>query len=306
MTRLPGTVVDGLTRPARRGLALEVTRLVVGDRRPVRERILTADPAARTDDGLFGPDSVTWRVHEDSCLLAGGIRALLLQTMHPLAMAGIAEHSSYRTDPLGRLGRTAHYVGTVVYGSTADAAAAVAEVRRVHEAVVGIAPDGRPYAANDPHLLTWVHHTLVDSMLRAYRRYGTERLTDEEADRYVEEWAVLCDLFEAEPAARSTAELREYFRRMRSELMPTPEARRTARFLLRPPLPLHVRPAYAAIAGAAVGLLPRKVRNELWIPIAPLSDPLLLRPAATVAFRSLDWVLDAYPWGEASAEPGAA
>lgn len=299
LQRLPGTVVDGITRPARRELALEVTRIVVGDEHPTRARV--EDRMAAADGGLFGPDSVTWQVHGDHCLLAGGVRALLLQTMHPLAMAGVAEHSTYREDPLGRLARTAAYLGTVVYGTVDDARAAVAAVRAVHERVVGIAPDGRPYAANDPHLLTWVHHTLVDSMLRAYRRYGNGQLTDAEADRYVAEWAVVCDLFGAEPAATSVDELRHYFRVMRSELMPTPEARAAARFLLAPPLPLHARPAYGVIAAAAVGMLPRRVRRELWLPLLPLVDPLVVRPAATVAFRSLDWVMDAYPWAEPAA-----
>ena len=134
----------------------------MGDHQPSAERRQVRDD----DPGLFGPDSVTWKLHNDFCLLAGGLRALMLQTMHPLAMAGVADHSNYRTDPLGRLANTSAYVGTTVFGTTAEATAAVATVKRVHRRVVGVAPDGRPYDANDPHLLTWVHHTLVDSFLR--------------------------------------------------------------------------------------------------------------------------------------------
>jgi uncharacterized protein (DUF2236 family) len=276
---------------ARRLLADEVTRLVMGDRQPSRER---RDELAE-DLGLFGPDSVTWKLHSDFCLLAGGLRAVMLQTMHPLAMAGVADHSNYRTDPLGRLANTSAYVGTTVFGSTAEATTAVATVKRVHRRVVGVAQDGRPYDANDPHLLTWVHHTLVDSFLRAFRRYGGERLTDAEADRYVDEMAVMMDLFEGEPAARSAAELRAYFRAMRPELRATREARETMRFLLVPPLPLHTRGAYAMLAAAAIGMLPTSVRRQLWVPTVPMADPLVVRPVCRVLFRTLDWVMASPP-----------
>lgn len=272
-------------------LAEQVRGLIVGDHPPVRD---LDDPSAG-DPGFFGPDSVTWRVHADSAMFIGGLRALLLQTMHPLAMAGVAEHSQYRSDPMGRLWRTSVYVGTTTYGSAARATEAVARVKQAHERVTGIAPDGRRYAANDPHLLTWVHHTLVDSFLRAYRRYGAEPLTPADADRYVDEMAVLCDLFAAEPAARSTAELRAYFAAVRPELRAGAQAREAARFLLVPPLPVAARGAYAVIAPAAVGLLPASVRHSLWIPPTPGLDPLVVRPSARLLLRTLDWVMAALP-----------
>ena len=123
--------------------------MVAGEKKPVRDlsRPVEGDP------GLFGPDSVTWRVHGDSSMFVGGLRALLLQLLHPLAMAGVAEHSDYRRHPDRRLARTAVFVATTTYGTTEEAEAAFAMVRRVHETVVGTAPDGRPYAANDPHLV---------------------------------------------------------------------------------------------------------------------------------------------------------
>ena len=141
----------------------------------------------------------------DDGILAGNNRMV---TLLALAMAGVAQHSNYRDAPLDRLANTSRYVGTTIYGTQDDARHAVAMVKRVHERVTGVAPDGRPYHANDPHLLTWVHSTLVDSFLRAYRRYGAHRLSDADADRYVDEQAVLAELFGAEPAARSVAELR--------------------------------------------------------------------------------------------------
>ena len=276
-------------------LALEVTGLIVGDREPARAAATTVDPDGDGATGYFGPDSVTWKIHADSCMLAGGLRALMLQTMHPLAMAGVAQHSNYREAPLDRLANTSRYVGTTIYGSQEQARQAVAMVKRVHERVTGTAPDGRPYAANDPHLLTWVHSTLVDSFLRAYQRYGSQRLSAAEADRYVAEQAVLADLFGAEPAARSVAELRAWFTSVRPELRATREARDTIRFLLAPPLPLVARGPYAVIASASVTMLPRSVRRALWLPVLPAVEPLVVRPAATALVRTVDWVLAAHP-----------
>jgi len=271
----------------RRRVAGQVRGLIVGDEPPLDPtRLADAD-----DPGLFGPDSVTWRIHADSAMFVGGLRALLLQVMHPLAMAGVADHSNYRSDPMGRLWRTSLYVGTTTYGTAAEARAAIAQVKRVHERVVGVAPDGRPYAANDPHLLTWVHHTLVDSFLRSYRRYGAHGLSDTDADRYVAEMAVLADEFGAEPAARSVAELRDWFRAERPELQATPAAKDAVRFLMLPPLPIISRPAYGVIASAAVGLLPRSVRRSLWLPTVPAADPLVVRPATRTLMRTLDWVM---------------
>ena len=271
----------------RRQVAAQVRGLIVGDEPPVDLAVRAGDD----DPGLFGPDSVTWRVHADSAMFVGGLRALLLQVMHPLAMAGVADHSAYRTDPMGRLWRTSLYVGTTTFGSTDDARAAIAMVKRVHERVVGVAADGRPYAANDPHLLLWVHHTLVDSFLRAYRRYGSTPLTDADADRYVDEMAVLAHEFGADPAARSVAELRSWFGAERPELRAERPARDAVRFLMFPPLPVISRPAYAVIASAAVGLLPRSVRRQLWLPTVPAADPLVVRPATRTLMRTLDWVM---------------
>jgi len=191
------------------------------------------------------------------------------------------------------LANTATWVGTVTYGSTRQATDSIAVVRRVHERVVGTAPDGRPYAANDPHLLTWVHHTLVDSFLRAYRRYGAGPLTEADADRYVTEQAVIADLFGGEPAARSVAELRDWFHAERPELRATRQTADALRFLLFPPLPIPARGPYAVVAAAAVTMLPRWVRRQLWLPVLPAVEPFVVRPAATALTRTLDWVMTA-------------
>lgn len=247
--------------------------------------------ADATDPGLFGPDSVAQRIHRDPSMFVGGLRALLLQTLHPLAMAGVAEHSDYRNDPWGRLRRTAQYIGTTTYGSTEAATTAIAQVRAVHEHVRGVAPDGRPYAATDPHLLAWVHATEVDSFLRAYQRYGAERLTSDDADRYVGEMSVVGEMIGAADPPRDVASLAAWLRSVRPELAAGRQARDAVRFLLLPPVPIVARGPYGLIAAAAVGLLPRFARRMLWLPQPPLAEPLVVQPATRLLVASLGWAL---------------
>jgi uncharacterized protein (DUF2236 family) len=251
------------------------------------------DIADESDPGLFGPSSVAWRVHRDTSMFIGGLRALLVQTVHPLAMAGVADHSDYRQDPWGRLRRTALYVGTTTYGSTPAATHAIDRVRAVHEFVRGTTPDGREYAATDPHLLAWVHATEVDSFLRAFRRYGSEPLDGADADRYVAEMAVVASRIGAEDPPTTVAGLRDVLIDFRPELAAGRQAHDAVRFLLVPPVPLVTRGPYGLIAAAAVGLLPTFVRRMLWLPRPPLSDPLLVRPAAKLLMSGLGWAMTA-------------
>jgi uncharacterized protein (DUF2236 family) len=248
-------------------------------------------PVDREDPGLFGPRSVTWRVHADTAMFIGGLRALLIQTMHPLTMAGVADHSEYKRDPLGRFQRTVHYVGITTYGTTAEANAAIKAVRRVHGRVVGTAPDGRRYAANDPHLLDWVHLTEVESFLNAFQRYAPRPLGPDEADRYVAEMAQLGHLIGAERPPTTVAEMHAAMDRFRPELHVGRQARDAVRFLLVPPFPLVARPAYGIVAGAAVSLLPAWAQRMLWLPVAPGVEPFVVRPAATALMRVLGWAL---------------
>ncbi|MGF1598608.1 MAG: oxygenase MpaB family protein [Acidimicrobiales bacterium] len=249
---------------------------------------------ARADDpGLFGPSSVAWRVHGDAAMLIGGLRALLFQTLHPLAMAGVAEHSDYRRDPWGRLHRTGRFIGGTTFGTTATAESIIATVRAVHDRVVGTAPDGRPYAANDPHLLLWVHATEVDSFLAAYDRYGQGQLTDAERDRYVAEMAEIARRLGVGAAEVPTtvAELRATLDAFRAECSHGPQVREAVRFLLTPPVPLALRGVYGLITAAALGLLPRWARLQLRLPLPPLADPLGIRLPATVLTRSIGWLM---------------
>ncbi len=287
------TPLDLLTSSVRATLSGAIRHQLVGDRVPSRDLSAPLDG----DPGLFGPGSATWQVHADAAMLIGGVRALLLQTMHPLAMAGIAEHSAYRTDPMGRLWRTSEYVGTTSFAATAEAERAVAMVKRVHQRVRGTAPDGRPYDANDPHLMAWVHHSLTESFFVAYQRYGAERLSATMADRYVAEQATLAEMLGATSPgpARSVAELRSWMSGIRPELRAGAQAREAVRFLLLPPLPIISRGPYAVIAAAAVGLLPGWINRSLRVPVVPLVDPIAVRPVAKALSAVISWALSAPP-----------
>ena len=148
------------------------------------ERSVPAHPA---DDGLFGPRSIVWRVNRDRSFPLAGMRSLMLQALHPLAMAGVAQHSNWRQDPFGRLAATSSYLLTTTYGDTASALAAAAWVRKIHVHVRGTdAVTGLAYSAEDPALLLWVHAGMVDSVVTVAQRYGRP-LSSEDADRYVAE-----------------------------------------------------------------------------------------------------------------------
>ena len=157
-------------------LADRIRGRIIGDDGPERTAALFDAPGER----LFAEASPIRRVHADAAMFIGGIRALLLQSLHPLAMAGVADHSDYRADPWGRLQRTADFLATTTFGTVDMAEQSITMVRRIHEHVTGTAPDGRPYTANDPHLLAWVHVAEVDSFLAAHDRYGEQPLTPAE------------------------------------------------------------------------------------------------------------------------------
>ncbi|HKN48693.1 MAG TPA: oxygenase MpaB family protein, partial [Actinomycetota bacterium] len=179
---------------------------------PQRDAVGTLDGMARGDPGLFGPDSVAWRVHAAPSMLIGGLRALLVQALHPLAMAGVHQHSDYRDNPWGRLRRTSEYVLATTYGDTATAERAGAVVQAVHRRVTGIDPvTGRTYRADDPELLAWVHNVEVHSFLAAYRRYGGS-LPAAEADQYVREMTSAAELvgLGASDVPATLADLRAY------------------------------------------------------------------------------------------------
>jgi uncharacterized protein (DUF2236 family) len=244
------------------------------------------------DPGLYGPDSVTWRVHADPSMALAGLRALFLQAVHPLAMAGVADHSDFRADPWGRLFRTAEYVGVTTYGTRGEAERAGAKVRGIHRRLSGIEPEsGTAYRVSDPHLLLWVHCVEVESFLTTAIRCGL-RVSRADRDRYYAEQTVGSALVGLDPAdvPSSVDEMADYFRRMQPELRVTAAARRTAGFILWPPMPTKVaagtpaRPAWVALASAAFSMLPRWARRLYRMPGLPTTDAAAT--AAGLAFRS--------------------
>jgi uncharacterized protein (DUF2236 family) len=236
------------------------------------------------------------RVHADSSMFVGGLRALLLQSLHPLAMAGVAGHSGYRGDPWGRLQRTSYFLAVTTFGLATDAQAAVARVQRIHERVRGTAPDGRLYAASDPHLLRWVHIAEVDSFLRTYQTYGRAPLTLAEQNQYLADTARVAHALGVPDPPLTVADLHAQLKAYRPELHGTPEARAAARFmLLRPPLPIAARPAYAALAAAAVASLPQWARLPLRLPYLPITEATLVRAAGAGVVRTIRWATTAGP-----------
>jgi uncharacterized protein (DUF2236 family) len=227
-------------------------------------------------------------------MFVGGLRALLLQSLHPLAMIAVAQHSDYREDPWGRLQRTSTFLAATTYGTVEDAQRAVDRVRRVHEHVTGITPDGRSYRAADPHLLRWVHVAETDSFLRCHQRYGARPLDEAGCDGYVADTARIAIELGVPDPPRTRADLDAALRAYRPELRGSAEAREAARFLVRnPPLPLLARGPYTLLAAAAVGELPAWARRELRLPAMTGADALLVRPAGHAIVGTVRWVMGA-------------
>lgn len=229
--------------------------------------------------GWFTPDDPIWTVHGSVSTFLGGIRSLQLQALHPLALAGVDRHSSYREDPFGRLQRTGAFIAATTYGSADLAEQTVAAIGRLHDRVRGTAPDGRPYSARDPRLLLWVHIALTDSMLRGYLDYGHDGPID--ADGYVANMAVVAEHMGVPDPPRSRAELREQLNDFRPELRVDDDVRRTHSFIRNAPLPLMLRPGYQVLYRAAWDSLPD------WALAMLQSTPRLAEVDRTLADTSL-------------------
>ena len=263
---------------------------VAGSQGPSRARLIHQAPGER----WFADDRPVRRVHGDSAMFVGGIRALLLQSLHPLAMAAVAEHSDYRGDPWGRLQRTSYFLAVTTFGRTGDAQQAIARIRAIHQRVTGTAPDGRPYAASDPHLLTWVHIAETDSFLRAHSSFGSRPLDQAGRDGYVADMARIGAELGVPDPPRTEAELGGLIRAYRPELAATAEAREAARFLLlRPPLPVIARAPYGVLAAAAISLLPGWARRPLYLPRLPVAETMLVRPAGQAMVQAIRWATTA-------------
>lgn len=240
----------------------------------------------------FEPGSPITRVHGDASMFVGGLRALLLQTLHPAAMRAVHEHSGYRGDMWGRLHRTSTFLAVTTFGAADDAQAAVDMVRRIHERVTGTMDDGTPYAASDPHLLAWIHAAEADSFLRAHQLYGKEPLDQAGRDEYVAQIAEVGRRLGVVDPPTTEAELAEVLAAYRPELRGTPEAREAVRYvLLKPPLPLAARAPYAVIAAAAVGMMPAWTRLPLRLPWLPVSERTVVRVLGGLATGTIRWAM---------------
>nr|WP_077797345.1 oxygenase MpaB family protein [Streptomyces sp. JHA26] len=244
----------------------------------------------------FGPDRPVRRVHGDASMFIGGLSALLLQSLHPLAMAAVSAHSGFRSDPWGRLQRTSTFLAVTTFGTADSAQEACDRVRAVHDRVRGTTASGQAYSAADPHLLCWVHVAEVDSFLRAHQRYGARPLDDEGCDAYVADAARVARALGVPDPPVDRAGLAERLASYRGELRATDEARSTARFLLlNPPVPLLARLPYGVIAANAVSLLPRWASRALWLPRVPTAEAVCVRPLGTAVTAGIRWAMTPPP-----------
>jgi uncharacterized protein (DUF2236 family) len=284
----PLRLLNDLAAPARADLADAVRRSIGLGPAPVA---ICTDPT----ESYLPPDGVARLVHADlPAMLIGGLSALLLQMLHPLAMAGVAEHSNYQADALGRLRRTARFLGTTTFGTVREAEDAIAQVQRVHRRVKGFAADGRPYSADDPDLVTFIHAAETWSFLESARRFGPRDLSPEQCDRYYAEMAPVAVALGAEWVPRSAADVDGYFRRLRPQLHAGPQALEARDWLrhgvARRP---NEHTVYVVLLSAAIGILPRWARSELGLstpaPLDLLLDTVALIPLTRAVSACLRW-----------------
>jgi uncharacterized protein (DUF2236 family) len=301
-----GQSPDPLERALRLGgeFATSPLRLLTTLVSPLREDItrsvrhsfgLAVAPRRHADDpktAFVHPESIVRKVHGDlGPMVIGGWAALMLQALHPLAMAGVADHSSYEEDAIGRLRRTANFVASTTFGTKSEARAAIRKVQAVHRRVRGIAPDGRPYSADDPDLLTWVHAAEMYCFLEATQRFGPRRLTLAERDAYYRETAPVAIELGATWVPTSAQEMEAYLLRVRKELHAGPQALVARDFLFRGVARKpEDRVVYAVISAAGLSILPRWARAAYGIPAVSLLDAAVTPPARLLC-AGLRWVV---------------
>jgi uncharacterized protein (DUF2236 family) len=264
--------------------------------RAVRDRVagdFEAEHAEIWRDGerWFSEQDAIWRVHADASMFIGGIRALLLQALHPVAMHAVVEQAGFRRDFWGRFQRTSRYLALTTYGTVPDAERAIAAVRGIHRRVRGTTPDGRPYAADDPHLLMWVHVAELDSFLAAFQAFGAERLSPADADEYVRQMGFIAARLGVIEPPRTVSELTTILDSYRPELTGSGPARQASNLLIHPPVTGLSRAGYYLLAASAVSTLPAWARTELRLPALPITEHALIRPLGRTALQTLRWAL---------------
>lgn len=253
------------------------------------------------DEGFFGPDSIAWKVHAHPSSIVGGIRSLMVQSLEPRAMAGVAQHSDFRVDFWGRLRRTNDFLMKVVFGTRVDAERASEIVRAVHARVTGFDNfTQRSYRADETELLGWVHNATLESYLTGYNRHSIA-LTRTEEDRYVDEMSVLGRLMglSSTDVPRDVTMLRRYFEALESQLAATEDAKTAVRVLLNPQLPLHIKPLWNLPAADAFASLPAAYRSLFGFPWCGALSPGL-RLGTNVMLNGLRILLPPPPPVEAA------
>lgn len=247
-------------------------------------------PVVRSANALFASDSVVWRVHGDvTTMMIGGVTALLLQMLHPAALAGVWDHSAFRQDMLGRLRRTARFIAVTTYADRALADAAIDKVTAVHKHVRGVLPDGTPYRADDPHLLAWVHVCEAIGFLDAWIAYGEPGMSRADQDAYMQQAALVARRLGADPVPETRAQADALIATFRPELRADARTRQVARLVLSQPAPsLAAAPAQHLLFQAAVDLMPAWAQalhgRRLPLPATPL-----VRGGAMAMARTLQW-----------------
>lgn len=242
------------------------------------------------------PTDPIWRVHSDATMFVGGIAALLIQALHPLAMAGVAGHSGFKGDPWGRLQRTSDFIAITTYAPIPYAEQLIRGVRAVHDTVVGTAPDGRPYAASSPELLAWVHAAEAWSFLTAYQTYSPHPLSQVEADTYVAQIGRVDARLGFENPPTTAAELNAALEAYRPDLEATAAAHETVQFILHdPPMGQPLKAVYGTLSAGAVAIIPSWARELLHLRVRPLAMATARRTVATMRW-SIDHPAHAGRW----------
>jgi uncharacterized protein (DUF2236 family) len=282
----PASPLSALAQPIKAAIAGQVVGLL-------NDRAKGETPVPRRTDGLFGPDSVAWRVHGDvMSMMVGGISGLLLQMLHPAVLAGVWDHSNFRADMHGRLRRTARFIAVTTYGGRDEAEAAIARVRAIHSRVSGTLPDGTPYVADDPALLAWVNVTEATSFLNGYIRYAEPALSRRDQDRYFAEMAQIAEALGAAPAPRSREAADRLIAATRPRLRRDTRTDTVARLVLgQPARAILAEPAQALMMQAAIDLLPGWARRLHGLRTPPLARPLI-RAGAFAAAQTVRWAFE--------------
>jgi uncharacterized protein (DUF2236 family) len=282
----PSPLPDALVRPIKNRITAQVVALF-------NDRARGEKPVGRRPDGLFGPHAVAWRVHGDvTSMMVGGVAGLLLQMLHPAVLAGVWDHSNFRADMQGRLRRTARFIALTTYGGRAEAEAAIARVRGIHDRVRGELPDGTPYAASDPSLLAWVHLTETTCFLDAWIRYAEPGMSAADQDRYFAEMARVADALGADPIPRTQSEARHLLDAMRPRLRFDARTREVARRVLAQPAPSVIaEPLQVLTMQAAVDLLPAWAQRMHGLHTPAFGRPLVRAGTLGIA-RTVRWAFE--------------